>query len=132
MAAIFLRNATVTIDGADRSDDVENFTLTPSTEDYTFTPVSGNIARAVGATSWTCSFNYTQDYSSADTITMKSISSVGQSVSAVFKPKGTAVGGPTISATIILKPGVVGGGQGLLLATAEWPVVGQPNITTGT
>ncbi|QIN94475.1 major tail protein [Arthrobacter phage Whytu] len=125
MTALFLKNATVTVDGEDASEDADNVDFTPTTSAATFTPISGNTQSDSGATSWVCNMNIAQDYT-AGSLFMTMFKAEGP-VDVVLKPRGTA-SGPTITATIVPVPAKIGGGAGALTAAVSCQVVGKPTI----
>lgn len=126
MPALFLKNATVTVDGADASEDADNVEFTPTTSAATFTPISGNTQSDSGATSWVCGMNIAQDYTPGSLFML--MYGAGDPVDVVLKPRGAAVGGPTITATIVPVPAKIGGGAGALTATVSCQVNGKPTI----
>lgn len=126
MGALFLKNATLTIDGADSSDDVDNVTFTPTTATSSFLPISGNAQQEQGATTWVAAFNVAQNYE-ADSLFMRLLNDTDE-MTATFKPRGTAPG-PTITAKLMPAPAQIGGGIGALTAAASLAVNGRPEVT---
>jgi hypothetical protein len=123
---MFLKNATLTWDAADHSDDVDNVTFTPAVTTATFTPISGN-SQSESTEAWTVSFNLAQDFT-ANSLYMKLYAGGGPK-EVIFKPRGAEVGGATITATVVPAPALIGGGVGVLTATASLAVNGRPVIT---
>lgn len=125
MPALFLKNATMTIDGTDASEDADNVEFTPTTSAATFTPISGKTQSDAGATSWVCAMNVAQDYTPGSLFML--MYEAGDPIDVVFKPRGTA-SGPTISASIVPVPAKIGGGAGALTASVSCQVNGKPAI----
>lgn len=128
MPALFLKNATVTVDGADASEDADNVEFTPTTSAATFTPISGKTQSDSGATVWVCGMNIAQDFTPGSLFML--MYDAGDPVEVVLKPRGTAAG-PTITATIVPVPAKIGGGAGALTATVSCQVNGKPAISAG-
>lgn len=129
MPALFLKNATITIEGQDASEDVDNVEFTPTTGGATFTPISGKTQSDSGATSWVCTMNIAQNYTAGSLFML--MFAAGAPLDVVLKPRGTAVGGPTITAEIVPVPAKIGGTSGALTASVTCQVNGKPAITAG-
>lgn len=126
MGALFLKNATLTIDGKDSSDDVDNVLFTPTTATSSFMPISGNAQQEQGATTWVATFNIAQNYE-AGSLFMRLLED-SEEMAAEFKPRGAATG-PTIKARLMPAPAAIGGGIGALTASATLAVNGKPEVT---
>lgn len=125
MSALFLKNATLTVDGQDASEDADNVEFTPTTSAATFTPISGTTQSDSGATSWVCTMNIAQDYTAGSLFML--LYAAGDPLDVVFKPRGSA-SGPTINAEIVPVPAKIGGGAGALTASVTCQVNGKPAI----
>ncbi|QOP64219.1 major tail protein [Arthrobacter phage Yavru] len=128
MPALFLKNATVTVDGADASEDADNVEFTPTTTAATFTPISGTTQSDSGATSWVCNMNIAQNFTAGSLFML--MYEADEPIDVVLKPRGTA-SGPTITATIVPVPAKIGGGAGALTASVSCQVNGKPTIAAG-
>lgn len=126
---MFLKNATLTIDGADHSDAVDNVEFTPNVTTAEWKPISGNT-KSESTESWTGTFNLEQDFK-AGSLWMKLYTGT-EEMTAVFKPRGAEAGGATITANIMPAPAKIGGGVGILSAAATLAVNGRPTITPAT
>ena len=126
---MFLKNATLTIDGDDHSDDVDNVKFTPSVTTATWEPISGKSV-SESTEKWGCTFNLAQDFKE-DSLYMKLYNGTDE-MTAVFKPRGVEVGGAVITAKIMPAPAELGGGVGVLSAAASLAVNGKPAITPAT
>lgn len=126
MGALFLKNATLTIDGKDSSDDADNVLFTPTTATSSFLPISGNAQQEQGATTWVATFNIAQNYDEGS-LFMRLLNESDE-LEAEFKPRGSA-SGPTIKARLMPAPAAIGGGIGALTASATLAVNGKPEVT---
>jgi hypothetical protein len=126
---LFLKNATLTIDGDDHSGEVDNVKFTPNVSAATWKPING-VAKSESTEDWTCTFNLEQDFK-VDSLYMKLYDGTAPVV-AVFKPRGVEAGGAVITATIVPAPAEMGGGVGVLSASASLAVNGKPVITPAT
>lgn len=126
---MFLKNATLTIDGADASDEVDNVEFAPAVTTATWLPISGKTKQESSEV-WSATFNLEQSFK-AGSLWMKLYSGTAE-MTAVFKPRGVEVGGATITAKIMPAPAKIGGGIGVLSATATLAVNGRPTITAAT
>ena len=120
----------VTIDGVDYSDAITSASLSTTSTDTTWIPVSGNVQTSTGALVWSASLEFGQDLSANTTLTAKLISLHGTQKTVVIKPTGTATQSITFTATL-KAPTVIGGGVGVATTTAEFPVNGQPTFLYG-
>lgn len=125
-----ISNAIVSIDGVEYSDAITSASLSTTSTDTTWVPVSGNVQTSTGALIWTASVEFGQDLVANSTLTAKLIALHGQSKVVVIKPTGTATQVITFTATI-KAPSVIGGGVGVATTSAEFPVSGQPVFTYG-
>ena len=126
---MFLKNATLTIDGDDHSGAVDNVKFTPNVTTAVWEPINGQT-KSESKETWTCTFNLEQDFK-ADSLWMKLYTGTDEMV-AVFKPRGAEVGGAVITANIMPAPAEAGGGVGVLSASASLGVNGKPVITPAT
>ncbi|WP_457950422.1 hypothetical protein ACTAQI_07520 [Pseudarthrobacter sp. alpha12b] len=120
----------VVIDGVDYSDAITSASLSTTSTDTTWIPVSGNVQTSTGALVWSASLEFGQDLTANTTLTAKLISLHGTQKTVVIKPTGTATQSITFTATL-KAPTVIGGGVGVATTTAEFPVNGQPTFLYG-
>lgn len=125
-----IKNAIVSIDGVEYSDAITSATLTASSEDSVWTPVSGNIQTSTGALKWEANIEFGQDATANSTLTAKLLAFHGLSKTVIIKPTGTATQSWTFTATI-KAPSQLGGGVGIATSTATFPVSGQPTLVYG-
>src|SRR5262245_23678015 len=76
--------------------------------------------------SWTCQLSYAQDWATTNSLSKYLLANEGESVAATFDPIN---GGPTVSATLLITPGAIGGQvDGVAVATAVLGVLGKPTL----
>jgi hypothetical protein len=125
-----ISNAIVSIDGVEYSDAITSASLSTTSTDTTWIPVSGNVQTTTGALQWSASLEFGQDLVANTTLTAKLIALHGQQKTVVIKPTGTATQVITFTATI-KAPSVIGGAVGVATTSAEFPVTGTPVFTYG-
>jgi hypothetical protein len=125
-----IKNAIVSIDGVEYQDAITSASLSTTSTDTTWIPVSGNVQTSTGALQWTATVEFGQDLVANTTLTAKLIALHGLTKTVIIKPTGTATQAITFTATL-KAPTVIGGGVGIATTTAEFPVSGQPVFTYG-
>jgi len=81
----------------------------------------------VTTATWTATLAYAQDWTTADSLAYYLHENEGETVSATFVP---LAGGPTVSASLVITPGAIGGTvDQFAVATVTLGVVGKPTIT---
>lgn len=125
-----LGSSIVSIDAIEYSDAITSASLTATSEDSTWIPLSGNVKTTTGALQWTVTLEFGQDLTANTTLTAKLLSLHGLQKTVVIKPTGTATQSITLTATI-KAPGVIGGGVGVATSNATFPVNGQPVFVYG-
>lgn len=122
-----MKQASATVDGVEYADDIDNLAFTPTAQTSTYTPISGKTVSDSSAATWVATMSIAQDFT-ADSLWMLCYDEEGAEKEIVFKPKGTAVGMPSIKAKVTLSPGAVGGAPGaqtaqVTMAMREKPVI---------
>jgi hypothetical protein len=125
-----LGKSVVSIDGVEYTDALISASLTATSTDTTWVPLSGNVQTSTGALQWTANVEFGQDLTANTTLTAKLLAMHGQSKTVVIKPTGTATQVITFTATI-KAPSTIGGAVGVATSSAEFPVSGQPAFTYG-
>lgn len=125
-----ISSAIVSIDGVEYSDAITSASLSATSADSTWIPVSGNVQTSTGALQWTANLEFGQDLAANTTLTAKLIALHGTQKTVVIKPTGTATQVITFTATI-KAPSTIGGAVGVATTSAEFPVSGQPAFTYG-
>jgi hypothetical protein len=125
-----IKNAVVSIDAIEYTDAITVAKLTNTYEVSTFPSISGAGQQTVGPLVWTAELEFGQDATANTTLMAKLISLHGQSKTVVIKPTGTATQSWTFTATITA-PKELGGGQGVAMTSASFPVTGQPTLVYG-
>lgn len=101
---------------------VEFVPTTPSVQFKGLTPAS--VHNFPGSSTWLANLAFAQDWSTADSLSRYLHEHEGEKVEVVFAPKN---GGPSITATISVVPGSIGGQvDQVAAATVSCPVDGKP------
>lgn len=119
-----LKAATMSIATDDYTAALSQVQFDPSTTATTWRGIGGNVVRDQTIAEWTATLGFAQDLDT-DGLLRYLHENEGDEVVAVFTPK---VAGPTITATIILSPGAIGGSAdgNIVTGTATLAVVGKP------
>ncbi|GAA4831611.1 hypothetical protein GCM10023221_04280 [Luteimicrobium xylanilyticum] len=122
-----LKNATLVIEEDDFTQAVSAVIFTPSTSTSTWRGIGGNILKDQAIAEWTCQIDLAQDLAETGLLRYL-LDNEGASKAAVFTP---VVEGPTVSATLIITPGQIGGTADGNTATAsvQLAVTGKPAFT---
>lgn len=76
---------------------------------------------------WTCTLEYAQDWTTANSLAQYLLANSGTQKVAVFKPQGAITGKPIITATLVLAPGPIGGAVNqFLTGKVSLGVAGSP------
>lgn len=104
---------------------VSSVTFTPSSTVVTWQGLTPAAAFSFGANAtWTCDLEFAQDWSTASSLSRYLFENEGAEVEVVFEP---VAGGPSITATLIVTPGAVGGAvNSVAVATVSLGVQGKP------
>lgn len=80
---------------------------------------------------WSCTLTYAQDWQTTNSLSAYLLANEGKSIVVTFKPKKPASGtSPTVTATILIAPGSIGGDlDTVATATVTLGVSGKPAIT---
>lgn len=126
--AQFITDATVQIGDDSYEQACSTVTLTPSSSSKTFqgmTPTSS--ATRVTPATWEADITFAQDLDTAGSLTNYLHTNEGQEVTMIFAPNA---GGATVTATVYITPGAIGGDQGdFSTSSVKLPVIGKPVIT---
>lgn len=126
---LFLKSATLTIDGIAVADEVSNVTFTPTSSAITFKGISGLTSQSSSVEVWAVSLTYIQDWTQANSLSMRLFNNANKSVTVVFRPSGGATG-PSVTATVTLTPGAIGGAvDAAAESSVTLPVSGRPAIS---
>lgn len=106
---------------------VDSVTFTPKSSTVTWTGAGGNTFTDVTTATWECGLSYAQDWDSADSLSHYLHDHEGEQVLCTFKPK--TVGTPTVTATLVITPGAIGGTVNqVATASVTLGVTGKPTI----
>ncbi|GEL95357.1 hypothetical protein [Cellulomonas composti] len=105
---------------------LESVLFTPQTTTDTFSGIGGTTVSDVSIDSWTCTVGYIQDWETSTSLSNYLQSNPGLTTDAVFKPK--TAGAKSVTATITLVPGPIGGPKGKAMASVTFGVQGTPTV----
>ena len=114
-----LKNATLSIDSDDYTAAVTQVEFTPSTATSTVRTIDGVAHKDQSTAEWNCTIGFVQDLAAGGLLRYL-LDNDGVSKDVVFIPKDTL---PSISATLVMSPGTIGGTAGADLATASVTLV---------
>lgn len=124
-----LKDVTLTIDGDDYAAHVSEVRLSPSTSQQTWQGLTPSASFTDSATAtWTATLGYAQDWSNPESLSYKLHEEEGGEWEATFTPKKGS-GQPTITATLLVTPGEIGGAvNGWATASVTLGVSGKPQL----
>lgn len=123
---LFLKSATITVDGDPVEGAVSNVTITPTTTALSFKAVNGVAYQDQSGETWAAALTYAQDWTTPGSLARTLFDRAGESVELVFTP---STGGPTITVDATLVAGAIGGEvDAAATATVTLPVTGRPVI----
>lgn len=103
-----LRDCTFTVDSDNYEAHVSQVEFVPTSSVVTWKGLTTTSTYSKTTTStWVCNLSYAQDWETADALSRYLLENEGTSVAAVFTPVSGS--GDTISATIEIAPGAIGG-----------------------
>lgn len=119
-----LKTATMTIATDDFTAALSQVEFSPATSATTWRGIGGNVVRDQTIAEWTCTLSFAQDLDTAGLLRYLH-ENEGDTVVAVFTPEAA---GPTVTATIVLSPGTIGGSAdgNIVTGTVALAVVGKP------
>lgn len=121
-------DCTFTVETDNYTAHVSQVEFTPSTTTTTWKGLTpSSIFQFAGRASWVCALSYAQDWTTEDSLSQYLHDHEGESVAVELVPVD---GGPTVSATLTVVPGAIGGTvDQTAVATVSLPVSGKPVIT---
>ena len=129
--AYFLQNATVQIGTDNFEEAISSITLTPSSSQVTFkglTPAA--IQNFSTPSTWVAALEFAQDWTTTGSLSQYLFAHEGQAVTMTFVPEADDLESPTITATVVIVPGSIGGAGGAVATSqVSLPVNGKPTIT---
>lgn len=120
-----LDDATMTIDALDFTAAIGGVEFVPSASTGAWRGIGGNTIQGTSVATWVCNINFAQDLD-PDGLLRFLLDNEGESVQAVFT---ATAGGPTITATVHITPGTIGGQAEttpILASSVSLPVDGKP------
>lgn len=123
---IHMKNAVLTVESDDFSDSVGEVTFVPSASTVPLLGWNGvPFAHSVASVMWVVTLAFAQDIQSGS-LSRLAMDHYGETREVVFTP---VAGGVSITASVMLLPGALGGLPGQTLsATVTLPVVGEPTV----
>lgn len=105
-APFMLGNSTLSLDGSAFEGEISSAIFTPTSSTVPFTAINGDTYTFAVPTTWTLALGYAQDWAEADSLSRFLLEHEGERVDAIFEPID---GGPTVTATVTVTPGAIGG-----------------------
>ena len=133
VSPLVLKDVLLTI-GTGAPDDfarhVSSVVLEPSTSSVTWHGLSPDASFSdQTAPVWTCKLSFAQDWTSANSLSKYLLANSGKTMPAVFKPNASATTQVTVSCSLILTPGAIGGEVNKVMeATVTLGVSGVPTV----
>lgn len=129
-SAYSMNAANFTVAADDYSAAIDGVTFTPTTQSSTWRGISGNVRRGQAPSEWSLTLGHAQDLA-PEGLTRYLLDNDGQSKVVTFTP---VEDGPSITATVIIAPGTIGGtaGPDTATGTATMAVDGKPAFTDPT
>lgn len=126
---LFLTDVVISVDGDSYEKAVSGVTFTPSVTTATFKGLNpAAVYSASGSATWMVQLDYVQDWETADSLSAYLFNNQGEEIAVTFKPRSGT--GPTVSGTIIVVSGSIGGTvDSYATASVQLPMIGQPTIT---
>lgn len=124
---LYMKEALLSIAATDYAAEVSSVVFTPSSSVATWKGLApGAVHTAGGLATWTCDITLAQDYDTAASFANYLFDNEGEEVVLTFEPKA---GGATVTATVIIAAGAIGGAvDAFAEATVSLGVQGKPVI----
>lgn len=124
---LYMSNATLKVAADNYEAAVSSVTFTPSTSVATFkglTPTA--VFKHASSSEWVCEVAFVQDWATAGSLSNYLFEHEGETVSVDFEPEA---GGPTITASVVIVPGSIGGAvDAFATSSVQLGVNGKPTI----
>lgn len=101
-----IADSVLTIDGDAYEGQISGATWTPSASVVPWTAIDGTTYQFTTPATWVLDLGYAQDWNDAAALSRYLHENEGAAVTAVFEPVD---GGPTVTATVTITPGAIGG-----------------------
>lgn len=128
---LFMSNCTFSVAVDSYEAALSGVVFTPSTPSASWTGLTpGAVFTKNGKATWMCALTYVQDWSTASSLANYLHANEGNSITVDFIPDVDDTGSPTISATLIIAPGAIGGKVNAFAeTTANLACQGKPTVT---
>jgi len=110
-----LKNATLAIEADDFTAAISQVQFTPSTSTATWRGIGGNVVKDQSKAEWSCTLAFAQDLA-PEGLLRYLLDHDGDKKEVVFTP---VAAGPTVTATLVMSPGDIGGTAGADLAASS-------------
>lgn len=122
-----LRDVLFTVAADEYSSHLSQVTFTPSSSVVTWQGLKPDATFSFGANAtWTADLVFAQDWSTANSLSRYLFENEGNEIAVVFEP---VAGGPSVTATLIVTPGAIGGAVNeVATATVSLGVKGKPTL----
>lgn len=128
---LFLTNCTVQIGTDSFEQALSQVQLDPANSNVMFkglTPTA--VFNFSTPSTWTATLQFAQDWTTADSLSNYLLANEGEKVTMTFVPAVDDTASPTITATVFIVPGSIGGSQGAVATSSvKLPVDGKPTVT---
>ncbi|ALJ20318.1 hypothetical protein [Microbacterium sp. No. 7] len=126
--AYIQKAGTITIASDDYTSGVSSFALVPTTPTAKHVDIGGGVQQFAGTPEWVAQITFAQDWTTAASLSKKSIEWAGQTKTLVYTPQ---TGAAPVTVTVTFQPSQIGGGAGSVpTATLNLGVTGQPIFGT--
>lgn len=127
-----LKDAVFTVETDSYEAHVSTVKFTPTVETITWVGLTPSSAFSDSSSAtWECALSLAQDWTTANSLAQYLLDHAGESVQAVFSPKGATTGSPVFTATITLVPPEIGGDVNTVqVSSVTCGVTGEPVLST--
>lgn len=134
VSPLFLQEVSFNVDSDDFSAALSSVAFNPTTPSTSFTGMSAGASFTfAGNPTWQCAITFAQDWSTAGSLSNYLMTNAGQTKTVTFVPNTNDPMSPTITASINIAPGAIGGGVNTVgTATVTLGVQGSPSVTPAT
>lgn len=120
-------DCTLTVELDNYEAHVSTVEFAPTSQPVTWKGLTPTAVFSFGTNAtWVCNLGFAQDWATADSLSRYLFEHEGEEIDVVFAPKA---GGPTVSATLIVTPGSIGGAvDAVAVSTVALGCKGKPTL----
>ncbi|WP_349902606.1 hypothetical protein [Parafrigoribacterium humi] len=120
-----MKDCLLTVAASDYAKHVSAVEFVPTSSVATWKGLTPDSVFSFGSNAtWVCNLTYAQDWSTADSLSRYLYDHEGEEIEVVFEP---VAGGPSVTATLIITPGSIGGAvDSVAVSTVGLGVKGKP------